>query len=266
MENTIIIKDNLISDLSEDELECLYSFLESTDSKTVLLSDKPISELNSLFQNDTRFYEKFMYVFHKDGVVTRECEIDEYLESKSDLVTETSYSEDIEKYELAYQEILDIILRYLAGVRVPLKTSGFVIKGDNCIKIYPSGNNLDEYEKEEFIEYDEKWKVLEELKSDLEDELEDWGVLVTVGSVGIYLMPKNLSKENIWKDLQESESFKFYSTEEETFNGIQSEKIESINPVISFLSETSEIIDIDDNIDDKEENTDEISVNDNINQ
>lgn len=85
--------------------------------------------------------------------------------------------------EKLLREIIDYCLFYMSNIKLPFKRGTFFELRTGLINICPMGRNCTYNERLEFIEYNNKHKVLERMNDDLKDRFKDYPHLVfSIGS------------------------------------------------------------------------------------
>ncbi|PFH33052.1 phosphomannomutase [Besnoitia besnoiti] len=165
---------------SEDMLELLSRLREVVAVGVVSGSDAP--KLRA--QLGRVDFAAFDFVFCENGCVV-------YKEGR--LVAEQSLASTIGEQKL--KEIINSSLRYIADLDIPIKRGTFVEYRHGLLNVSPIGRNCSQQERLAFFELDNKEKILEKFKKDLETQFADCGLQFSIGGqISIDCFPQGWDK------------------------------------------------------------------------
>lgn len=108
--------------------------------------------------------------------------------------------------EQKYQEFVNFTLKYLSEIQLPIKRGLFIEYRNSMINISPIGRLCSREERNDFKEYDDKFKIREKMVQALKDEFERYDMQFSIGGqISIDCFPKGWDKTYC---LQHVEKFK----------------------------------------------------------
>lgn len=97
--------------------------------------------------------------------------------------------------EQNYQKIINVCLKVLSDINIPVKRSNFVEVRNGMINISPIGRSCSQEERDAFYEFDQKHGIRKNIVEKLTTELNDMNLQFSIGGqVSIDIFPKGWDK------------------------------------------------------------------------
>lgn len=150
----------------------------------------------------------FDFVFAENGLVA---------ESKGERIATQSIQKFVGEEKL--QELINFSLKYLSGIKLPLKRGTFIEFRNGMLNICPIGRSCSYAEREEFSEFDKAHEVRTKMVEALRSEFSKYGLVFSIGGqISIDAFPKGWDKTYCLKFV-ENDFKEIYFFGDKTYEG-----------------------------------------------
>ena len=138
-------------------------------------------------------FKIFKYIFCENGLVAYQNTKLEY-ESEAHNI-QPFHKQNILNYlgsdcENKYQKIINIILKKLIEIEIPIKRGTFIELRSSCINVSPIGRSCTYQERIDFNDYDKIHKFRENLINSIKNDLLEYGLKCSIGGmISIDIIP-----------------------------------------------------------------------------
>lgn len=135
--------------------------------------------------------KKYEYVFAENGLVAYK---------NGELIAKESIVNYLGEDKI--QKLINFCLEYMSKLILPLKRGNFIEFRNGLINICPVGRSCSQSEREQFAEYDKKYKIREEFVKALYKEFDGMGLVFSIGGqISIDAFPVGWDKTYCLKHL-----------------------------------------------------------------
>lgn len=191
--------------ITQNVIDCLKSLKE----KNITIASIGGSDVNKAREQLADSISLFKYVFTENGLVS------------FDETGKMFHSKKISTYlgEDNLKQLINFCLRYIADLDIPIKRGTFVEFRTGMINVSPIGRNCSQEERKEFNEFNQKNKIIQKFKDEVEKNFgEKMGLKFAIGGqISFDIYPKGWGKDYCLQFLKDYDNIIFFG--DKTYEG-----------------------------------------------
>lgn len=215
VDNTITVPMSIIK---QDMVDCLKKIISQGNYILGIVGGSNYSKIKNQLGDSIQLFD---YIFTENGL--------EYYD-KEKLVKKKTINEYLSEKNL--QKIINVILKNLSQINLPIKRGTFIEFRSGMLNISPIGRNCSQLERNEFEILDRKLKIRQNLINKLKVELKEYNLQYSIGGqISFDVFPLNWDKTFC---LQYLNDFEIYFFGDKCFPGGNDFEIYNHSDTISF--------------------------------